>query len=352
VREYERRGEFPADLVARLAELGLMAPTMPEKYGGGGVSALAYALLLEELAAACASIAVTVSVNNSVCCAPILQWGSEEQRVRYLAPCARGEWLGGFALTEPGAGSDTSALRCRARRDGADWVLDGTKAWITNAGVGRLFVTIAVTGEAAGRPETTAFLVESSFPGFRVSKEEDKLGLRASTTAEIVLDGCRVPGENVLGGVGNGLKVALSALDGGRTGIAAQALGIARAAYEDALAYARKRETFGKPIAEHQSVSHQLADMALGLDAARLLVWQAAWLKDQGRPYKKESSMAKLYATEMAQRVTYAALQVHGGYGYSRDYNVERYFRDARVTTIYEGTSEIQRLIIARELLR
>jgi alkylation response protein AidB-like acyl-CoA dehydrogenase len=353
VKEYEARGEFPHDVVRKIAEVGLAAPTIPEKYGGGGVDNVAYCLALEEIAKADASTAVTVSVNNSVCCGPIHAFGTEEQKARYLVPCARGEFLGGFALTEPGAGSDAAALRTRARRRGdGSWVLDGTKAWITNAGVGKLFVVIAVTDPAAGTKGMSAFLVEDAFPGFRVGKEEDKLGLRSSKTAQVILEECVVPGGNLLGGEGEGLKVALATLDGARVGIAAQAVGIAQGAYEEARAYARTREAFGKPIAEHQAIAFMLADMAVEIDAARLLTHRAAWLRDRGRPFKREASMAKLYASEMSNRVTYQALQVFGGYGYSKDYPVERFFRDARVTTIYEGTSEIQRFVIAREILK
>ena len=353
VKDYERKGEFPHDIIAKIAGLGLAAPAIPEKYAGGGVDAVAYCLVLEELARADASVAVTISVNNSVCCWPILAFGTEDQKARYLVRCAKGEWLGGFALTEPGAGSDASALKTRAVREpGGSWVLNGTKAWITNAGIGKVFVTIAVTDPEPGAKGTTAFLVEDSFPGFRVSKEEDKLGLRSSKTCEIVLEDCRVPPENVLGEIGSGVKIALATLDGARIGIAAQSIGIATAAYEASLAYAKTRVTFGKPIAEHQAIAFKLADMATQIEAARLLTYRAALLKDGGQPFKKEASMAKVYASEMCNRVCYEAIQIHGGYGYSKDYPVERFYRDARVTTIYEGTSEIQRFVIGRELLR
>jgi len=353
VKAYEHEGRFPSEIIAKIGELGLAAPTIPDEYGGGGIDTVAYCLALEEIAKVDPSTAVTISVNNSVCCLPILTWGDEQQKTKYLLPCAKGEFLGGFALTEPGAGSDAAKQTTRARQiDGGDWLLDGTKAWITNAGVGKLFIVMAVTDPDAGPRGISAFLVESEFDGFKVAKEEDKMGLRASKTAQIVLEECRVPAANVLGELGQGLKIALTTLDSARIGIAAQSVGIAQGCLEEAIRYAQERQTFGKPIAQHQAIAHMIADMATEIDASRLLTHRAAWLRDRGRSFKRESAMAKLYAAEACNRVAYSAVQIHGGYGYSKDYAVERLFRDARVTTIYEGTSEIQRLVIARELLR
>jgi acyl-CoA dehydrogenase len=352
VKEYEAEGRFPSEIIGQLGELGLAAMTVPEQYGGGGLDMVTNCLAIEEIARVDPSTAVTLSVNNSVCCVPILEWGSEQLKQHYLPRLARAEALGGFAITEPGTGSDASNLRVSAVRDGEDWVLNGTKSWITNAGVGEVFVTVAVTDPKAGSRKLSAFVVESGLDGFRVSKAENKMGLRSSVTSEIVLEDCRVPATHILGGEGAGLRIALKTLDGARIGVASQAVGIARGALEEAIAYSKSREAFGRPIAEHQGIGFMLADTATELDAARLLTHWAAWLKDQGRPYTRAASQAKLYASECCNRAAYMALQLHGAYGYSKDYAVERIYRDARVTTIYEGTSEIQRHVIARELLR
>ena len=348
----ERRGEFPAAIVARLAELGIMGMTIPEEHGGTSFDSVTIALIMEEIARVCASTAVTVSVHNSAAATPIVRFGSAEQKRRYLPAMARGECIGGFALTEPGCGSDAAALAARAvRRDGG-WILNGTKSWITNARVGGVFVLMAVTDPEAGPKGISAFLVEPSMPGFAFGKDEDKMGLRCSVTGMINLTDCEVPAENLLGEEGMGLRVAFSTLDGGRIGIAAQACGIARAALDEATAYARTRTAFSRPIASHQAIRFMIADMATEIDAARMLTLRAAAMRDSGAgDFSKEASMAKLYASEMSNRVAYRAVQIHGGYGYSAEYNVERYYRDARVTTIYEGTSEIQRLIIARKLI-
>ncbi len=352
----ERRGEFPAAILRKLAGLGLMGMSVPEEHGGAGFDALGICLAMEELARACASTAVTVSVHNAAVCAPIATFGTAEQKRRYLPPMARGEILGGFALTEPECGSDAASISARAVRRADRWVLNGTKAWITNARVGGVFLVMAVTDPGAGSRGISAFLVEPSFPGFAFGKDEDKMGLRCSITGMITLADCEVPADRLLGEQGMGLRVALSTLDGGRIGIAAQAVGIARAAYEQARDYARSRRAFGGDLASLQAIRFMLADMALEIDAARLLTWRAAALKDRAGPgassrsYAKESAMAKLVASVTANRVAYKAVQIHGGYGYSREYGVERFYRDARVTTIYEGTSEIQRLVIARAL--
>ncbi|HKY33182.1 MAG TPA: acyl-CoA dehydrogenase family protein [Candidatus Polarisedimenticolia bacterium] len=350
--ELDRRAEFPARIVRRLGELGLLGMTIPEEFGGTAFDTVSLCLAMEEVARVCASTAVTMSVHNSASAAPIVMFGSREQKSRYLPAMARGELIGGFALTEPGCGSDAAALQTRAVRKGDRWILNGAKSWITNARVGGIFVLMAVTDPAAGRKGISAFLTEPSMPGFSFGKDEDKMGLRASVTGMIGLTDCEVPAGNLLGEEGMGLRVAFSTLDGGRIGIASQAVGIARGAYEAARAYAQGRSAFGRPLAGHQAVRFMLADMAMEIDAARLLTLRAAGLKDSGsRDYGTHSAMAKLYASEMANRVAYRAVQIHGGYGYSKEYSVERSYRDARVTTLYEGTSEIQRTIIARHLL-
>ncbi len=348
----ERRGEYPKEIVSRLAGLGLMGMTIPEDHGGTAFDTVSITVAMEEIARACASTAVTLSVHNSAAAVPIVRFGTPDQKTRYLPAMARGECVGGFALTEPGCGSDAAALQARAVRRGDRWILNGTKSWITNARIGGVFVVMAVTDPEAGSSGISAFLVEPSLPGFSFGKDEVKMGLRCSVTGMINLTDCEVPAENLLGEEGMGLRVAFSTLDGGRIGIAAQAIGIARAAFEEAREYARTRQAFSRPLASHQAIRFMLADMATEIDAARLLTLRAACLKDADHPdFSREASMAKLYASEMCNRVTYRAVQIHGGYGYSAEYNVERYYRDARVTTIYEGTSEIQRMIIARKLL-
>ena len=348
----EREGSFPAEAVKAAAELGLCGMIVPEEWGGAGLDDLSYALAIEEIARVCASTAVTLSVTNSVCAYPILRFGTAEQKEKYLRPRASGRTIGGFCLTEPGCGSDAGALKARAVRRGDRWILSGEKAWVTNATVGGVFLVFAVTDPSKGKKGISAFIVEPSFPGFAFSKIEDKMGLRASKTGSVLLTDCEVPGENLLGQEGAGLSVPLASLEAGRIGIAAQAVGIARAALEDATAYATERRAFGKTLAEFEATQMKLADMATGVDAARLLTWRAAANHQSGQGNGPlESSMAKLFATETAQWVTYEAVQIHGGYGYSREFRVERYFRDARVTTIYEGTSEVQRIVISRGVL-
>jgi len=336
----ERAGEYPAALIARLADLGILGMTIPEEFGGSAFDTVSVALVMEEIARVCASTAVTVSVHNSAAASPIAVFGTREQKQRYLPAMARGGILGGFALTEPGCGSDAAAIRTRAERRNDRYIVNGTKTWITNVRVGGLFVLMAVTDPSAGSRGISAFLVEPSFPGFAFGKDEDKMGLRSSTTGMIVLTDCEVPASCLLGEEGMGLRVALSTLDGGRIGIAAQALGIARGAYEAARLYARQRTAFGKAVAEFQAIRFMLADMATEIEAARLLTLRAADMRDRGeKSHSVHAAMAKLYASEMANRVTYKAVQIHGGYGYSKEYAVERMYRDARVTTIYEGTS-------------
>jgi len=349
--ECDREARFPHATVKRMAELGLMGIAIPEKLGGGGADTLAYALALEEIAVACASHSVVMAVNNSLVCDPLHRFGSPEQHERLLVPLASGKGLGCFALTEPQAGSDASNQATLARRDGDHYVLNGRKIFVTNGRECTVALVFAQTDPTKGRRGISAFLVEKGTPGFVVVKVEDKLGLRASDTAEFVFEECRVAAANRLETEGEGFKVAMKALDGGRIGIAAQAVGIARAALEASVAYAKERKSFGVPIGQHQMIQWMLADMATAVDAARLLTWRAATLKDRGKPYGTASSMAKLYASEMAMRVTTDAIQVHGGYGYIKEYPVERFFRDAKITQIYEGTSQIQRLVIARSVL-
>jgi butyryl-CoA dehydrogenase len=349
--ECDREARFPHATVKRMGELGLMGIAVPEKLGGGGADTLSYVLALEEVAVACASHAVVMSVNNSLVCDPILRHGTHDQHERFLVPLASGRGLGCFALTEPQAGSDATNQTTLARRDGGDYVLQGRKVFVTNGREATLALVFAQTEPAKSHRGISAFLVEKGTPGFVVTKVEDKLGLRASDTAEFVFEECRVSVANRLGAEGDGFKIAMKALDGGRIGIAAQAVGIARAALEASVAYARERKSFGVPIGQHQMVQWMLADMATTVDAARLLTWRAATLKDRGQAYGTAASMAKLFASETAMRVATDGVQVHGGYGFIKEYPVERFFRDAKITQIYEGTSQIQRLVIARALL-
>jgi butyryl-CoA dehydrogenase len=349
--ECDREARFPHATVKRMAELGLLGIPVPEKWGGAGAGIVAYVLALEEVAAACASHAVIMSVNTSLVCDPLGRFGTPEQQERFLMPLASGRGLGCFALTEPQAGSDARNQATLARADGDHYVLDGRKLFVTNGRESTVALVFAQTDPAKAHHGISAFLVEKGTPGFLVPKVEDKLGLRASDTAEFVFEGCRVPAANRLGAEGAGFTIAMKALDGGRIGIAAQAVGIARAALEASVRYARERRSFGVPIGQHQMIQWMLADMATSVDAARLLLWRAATLKDRGRPYGPAASMAKLFASETAMKVTTDAIQVHGGYGYIKDYPVERFFRDAKITQIYEGTSQIQRLVIAREIL-
>lgn len=350
--EIDREGRFPHATVKRMGELGLMGIAIPEALGGGGADTVAYVLALEEVAVACASHAVVMSVNNSLVCDPLYRFGTPEQHRRFLVPLASGQGLGCFALTEPQAGSDATNQATLARRDGNDYVLAGRKVFVTNGREATVALVFAQTDPALGHRGISAFLVEKGTPGLMIPKVEDKLGLRASDTAEVVFEDAEVPEENRLGAEGEGYGQAMRVLEGGRIGIGAMAVGIGRAALEAAVAYAKGRVAFGKPIAEFQAVQWMLADSAVELDAAWLLVLRAAWLADQGLPFRKEASMAKLYASEAAHRAADRALQVHGGYGYIRDYPVERYYRDVRLCEIGEGTSEIQRLIVARAVLR
>ena len=347
----EASGEFPHDLVREAADLGLLGVPYPTSIGGTGLDNLAYAITIEELSRASGSMGIIVSAHTSLGAGPLYLAGTPEQQEQFLRPLASGAKLGAYGLTEPGAGSDSRGTKTRARREGDAWVIDGAKRFITNAGVADIYIVVARTGEADNDSQISAFIVEKGTPGFTFGRLEEKMGLHASATGELLFDGCRIPATNLLGTEGEGDKLFLKTLDGGRIGIGAMALGLAQAAYEAASVYVKERHQFGRPIGSFQGVAFQVADMATEIDAARLLVYRAAWLKDQGKPYTTEAAMAKLYASEVAARVTNAAIQVHGGYGYVREYKVERYLRDAKLTEIGEGTSEIQRLVIARNLL-
>jgi len=351
-KRIDASGEFPIEFFHRAGELGLAGVAVPEEYGGAGMDAAAYCITIEEISRVCASSGVILSVNNSLVCDPLLKFGNEEQKRDLLAPLASGKKLGCFALTEPEAGSDAAALRARARRDGDHYVLDGDKVFITNGTHADLALVFASTDPEKKHRGISCFVVPCDAPGFRRGHHEYKLGVQASGTTQLYLEGVRVPASYRLGEEGAGFKIAMAALDGGRVGIAAQAVGIAQGAFEAALAYAKDRRQFGHPIADFQAIQFYLADMAMEIDAARLLVFKAAWAKTVQKRYSLEAAQAKLFASEMAQRVTNKALQIHGGNGYTREYNVERFFRDARITEIYEGTSEIQKLVIADWILK
>jgi butyryl-CoA dehydrogenase len=347
---WDREHHFPAAELRGLAELGCYGVAVPHEYDGAGLDYLALALILEEVAAGCGATSTIVSVNNCPVCSILMAFGNEDQKQRFLKPLARGDMLGAFCLTEPHVGSEAGGLRTTAVRDGDDYVLNGVKQFITSGKNGQLAIVMAVTDKAAGKRGISAFIVPTATPGYEVARIEEKMGQRASDTAQIRFDGCRVPATNRLADEGMGLKIALSGLEGGRIGIASQAVGMARAAFEAALAYSKERSSFGKPIFEHQAVQFKLADMATQIEAARQLIWHAAALKDAGRPCLKEAAMAKLNASEMAERVCSAAIQVFGGYGYVNDFPVERIYRDVRVCQIYEGTSEVQKILIGRAL--
>jgi butyryl-CoA dehydrogenase len=349
--EMDRTERYPPELLRELGEMGLMGVFIPEEYGGGGMDTVSYCIAVEEIARAEAALAAVLSVNNSLVCYPILAFGTEHQKRVYLAALARGRQVGCYCLTEPTAGSDAAAIGTTARDTGDHWVLDGTKIFVTNGVEADVLIVYARSGEAPGSRGISAFIAERGDPGLTVGKVEHKLGIRASSTCEIVLEECRLPKDRLLGERGKGFHIALATLDGGRIGIASQALGIARAAMEDAIAYAKERRQFGRPIAEFQATQWKIADMATRIQAGRLLTYRAAWIRDQGRRHVKESSMAKLFASETAMWAAMQAVQIFGGYGYIQEYPVERHFRDAKITEIYEGTSEVQRLVIARQLL-
>ena len=348
--EMDQRGAVPDELLAKMRDSGFFGLAFPQEYGGLGVDTITYAVVIEELSRASAGLSVMLTVHNSVGSYPVAMYGSEAARQAYLPRMAAGE-IAAFCITEPGAGSDAAALTTTARRTDDGWVLNGEKIFVTNGERAAFYVVLARTPGTTGHRDIHAFLVEQGTPGLTVAKKEDKMGLRASDTVAIGLEDVTVPAENLLGDEGDGFRIAMSALDGGRIGIAFQALGIGRACLEDAVRYAKTREQFGKPIASLSVIQGMIADMGAELEAARTLGYKAAWLKDQGRPHTKEAAMAKILATEAAWRAADHAVQIHGGYGYCKEYDVERYYRDVRVTRIYEGTSEIQRLVIARKIL-
>ena len=350
-REWDEKQEFPRELFAKLGELGLMGVVWPAEYGGSDMSTLDYAIVMEELSRVDAGVALSVAAHNSLCSGHIFLAGSEEQKKKYLAPLARGEKVGCWGLTENSAGSDAGGTKTTAVRDGADWVLNGTKTFITNGRVADTAVVMAVTDRAKEKKGISAFILERGMKGFRSGKKEDKLGVRSSDTSELIFEECRVPGANLLGQEGHGFVDTLRILDRGRIGIAAFSLGIAQASLEASMTYALGRRQFGHAIADFQAIQFKIAEMATKVSAARLLAWHAASLRDSGREHKVESSMAKLFASEAAVEVALEAVQIHGGYGYLKDYPVERYLRDSKLGTIGEGTSEVQRLVIARELL-
>ncbi|MFS0593690.1 acyl-CoA dehydrogenase [Cytobacillus horneckiae] len=350
--ERDEEERFDREIFDKMAELGLTGIPWPEEYGGIGSDYLAYCIAIEELSRVCASTGVTLSAHTSLAGWPIYKFGSEEQKHKFLKPMAQGEKIGGYGLTEPGSGSDAGGMKTTARLEGDHYVLNGSKIFITNGGVADIYVVFALTDPANKHKGTTAFIVESSFEGFSVGKKEKKLGIRSSPTTEIIFEECKVPAENVLGEIGEGFKIAMMTLDGGRNGIAAQAVGIAQGALDAAAAYAKERVQFGKPIAAQQGIGFKLADMATNVEASRLLTYQAAWLESEGLSYGKESAMSKLFAGDTAMKVTTDAVQVFGGYGYTKDYPVERFMRDAKITQIYEGTQEIQRLVISRMITK
>jgi alkylation response protein AidB-like acyl-CoA dehydrogenase len=349
--ERDRTAEFPAENLKKMGELGLLGMNVPPDYNGAGVDTVSYSLALQEIAYACASTAVIMSVHNSVACGPIYLFGSPYLRETYLKPLAAGKKLGSFALTEADAGSDPASQKARAVKDGDSYVINGTKRFITSGKSSDVTVVTAYTEKEKKHRGISAFVVEKGTPGFHVGKEEEKMGLRASDTVELIFDDCRVPAQNLLGQEGDGFVIAMSSLDGGRIGIASQSVGVAQACLDASVAYARERVQFNRPISQFQGLRWMIADMAMQIEAARVLVFNSAAMKDRGENFSASASMSKLFASEMVNRVAYAALQVHGGYGYMKEYPVERYYRDARVFTIYEGTSEIQREVIARHVL-
>ncbi|WP_410989360.1 acyl-CoA dehydrogenase AcdA [Bacillus cereus] len=350
--ERDEEERFDRELFDQMAELGLTGIPWPEEYGGIGSDYLAYVIAIEELSRVCASTGVTLSAHTSLAGWPIFKFGTEEQKQKFLRPMAEGKKIGAYGLTEPGSGSDAGGMKTIAKRDGDHYILNGSKIFITNGGIADIYVIFALTDPESKQRGTSAFIVESDTPGFSVGKKESKLGIRSSPTTEIMFEDCRIPVENLLGEEGQGFKVAMQTLDGGRNGIAAQAVGIAQGALDASVEYARERHQFGKPIAAQQGIGFKLADMATDVEAARLLTYQAAWLESEGLPYGKESAMSKVFAGDTAMRVTTEAVQVFGGYGYTKDYPVERYMRDAKITQIYEGTQEIQRLVISRMLTK
>lgn len=351
VIDRDREMRYPAEQVRKLAELGFLGMMVDPSYGGGGMDTISYVLAMEEFSKVDSSCSVIVSVNNSLVCWGLEAYGTDEQKDKYLTRLATGGWIGAFCLSEPEAGSDATSQRTTAIDMGDHYLLNGTKNWITNGGTSQIHLVIAQTDQEKGHRGINAFIVETSWPGVTIGAKEDKLGIRASDTHTIMYSDVKVPKENRIGADGFGFKFAMNVLNGGRIGIAAQALGIAQGAYELALAYSKEREAFGKPISQHQAIAFKLADMATEIEASRLLIHRAAWLKDQGRDYSTASAMAKVFASETAMKTAVEAVQIHGGYGYVKEYHVERLLRDAKITQIYEGTSEVQRVVISRSVL-
>ncbi len=349
--DWDESQKFPVDLFKKMGELGLMGVLVPQEYGGSGLSYFEYVTVISEISKVCGSIGLSVAAHNSLCTGHILTFGSEEQKQKYLPKLATAEWIGAWGLTEANTGSDAGNMRCTATKDGDGWILNGTKNWITHGISGDVAVVLARTGEPRARRNITAFIVDKGTPGFTSGKKENKLGMRASETAELVFDNCRIPDAQRMGEVGSGFSQAMKVLDGGRISIASLALGIAKGAYEASIKYAKEREQFGQPIVEFQAIAFKLADMATKIEAAEMLVYQAADLKNRNQPMTKESAMAKYYASEVSVQVSTDAVQIFGGYGYTKDFPVEKFYRDSKLCTIGEGTSEIQKLVISRDIL-
>ncbi len=349
-KEIDKTHRFPRENVEMMAEAGLMGITLDPAYGGGGMDYICYSIAMEELSSVCAATGTIMSAHLSLCGMPINDWGTPEQKEKFLRPLATGKKLGAFALSEPGNGSDAAGMRTEAKLDGHDYILNGSKAWISNGAEADIYLVLAQTDRAAKHKGVTAFLVEKGTPGFSFGKPEDKLGIRGSSTTQLHFDNCRVPKANILSKLGDGFKIAMKTLDGGRIGMASQAIGIARAAFEESIKYANVREAFGQKIIDFQAIQFKLADMSTDIEAARLLTYMAATAHDRGEPFTRQAAQAKVFASEMAMKHTIQAIQIHGGYGYTTEYNVERYMRDAKITEIYEGTSEIQRIVIAKAL--
>ena len=350
--EIDEQERFPMETVKKMAELGIFGIPLPTEYGGAGGDNILYSIAVEELSRVCGTTGVVVSAHTSLCLAPIFEHGTEEQKRKYLPKLASGEWLGAFGLTEPNAGTDASAQQTTAVLEGDEWVLNGNKIFITNAGYAHVYVVFAMTDKSKGVKGISAFIVEADTPGFSVGKKELKLGIRGSATAELIFDNCRIPKDNLLGKLGGGFGIAMKTLDGGRVGIASQALGIAQGAMDETVRYTKERKQFGKSLSAFQNTQFQMADLQTKVEASRLLVRSAAFKKDMGQPYSADAAMAKLFAAETAMEVTTKAVQFHGGYGYTREYPVERMMRDAKITEIYEGTSEVQRMVIAGKLFK
>lgn len=350
--EIDEMERFPEETVVKMVKAGFMGIPFKKEYGGEGGDYVGYAMAVEELSRCCATTGVVLSAHTSLGAAPVAEWGTEEQKQKYLVPMAKGEKIGAFGLTEPNAGTDAAGQQTTAVLDGDHYILNGSKIFITNAGYAQTYIVMAMTDKSKGTKGISAFIVDADTPGFSVGPKEKKLGIRGSATAELIFENCRIPKENLLGKEGGGFKVAMKTLDGGRIGIAAQALGIAQGALDATIEYTKERKQFGRAIAAFQNTQFQIADMATKIEAARLLVYKAAWNKSNGLPYSKEAAMAKLYAAEVAMEVTTKAVQLHGGYGYTREYEVERMMRDAKITEIYEGTSEVQRMVIAASVIK